>query len=124
MGKKSPNLVTLLKNEDLISREHARNTLEPMRNGHRSHQDPKLVTKPSLKRPAGWLGTNVMIFQIFSPKNLVKKLAFLIQNKAKLCKKLDHNNGFWVKRQFFWPKIAENCRKLPKIAENCQLLIS
>jgi hypothetical protein len=28
-------------------------------------------------------GTNVMIFKIFSPKNLAKKLAFLIGNKGK-----------------------------------------
>jgi hypothetical protein len=27
--------------------------------------------------------TDVMIFKIFSPKNLAKKLAFLTQNKAK-----------------------------------------
>jgi hypothetical protein len=31
-------------------------------------------------------GTDVMIFKIFSPKNSAKKLAFLTQNKAKLCK--------------------------------------
>jgi hypothetical protein len=31
-------------------------------------------------------GTDVMIFKIFSPKNLVKILAFLTQNKAKLKK--------------------------------------
>jgi hypothetical protein len=28
-------------------------------------------------------GTDVMIFKIFSPKNLAKKLAFLTPNKAK-----------------------------------------
>jgi hypothetical protein len=28
-------------------------------------------------------GTDVMIFEIFSPKNLSKKLAFFTQNKAK-----------------------------------------
>jgi hypothetical protein len=33
-----------------------------------------------------------MIFKIFSPKNLAKKLAFLTQNKAKF-KKNDHNIG-------------------------------
>jgi hypothetical protein len=38
-------------------------------------------------------GTDVMIFRIFLPKNLTKKLAFLTQNKAKL-KKNDHNIGF------------------------------
>jgi hypothetical protein len=31
-------------------------------------------------------GTDVMIFKIFSPKKIAKKLAFLTQNKAKLCK--------------------------------------
>jgi hypothetical protein len=31
-------------------------------------------------------GTDVMIVKIFSPKNSTKKLAFLTQNKAKLCK--------------------------------------
>jgi hypothetical protein len=31
-------------------------------------------------------GTDVMIFEIFSPKKFSKKLAFLTQNKAKLCK--------------------------------------
>jgi hypothetical protein len=39
-------------------------------------------------------GTDVMIFKIFSPKNLAKKLAFLTQNKASFCKKCDHNIGF------------------------------
>jgi hypothetical protein len=51
-------------------------------------------------------------FKIFSPKNLAKKLAFLSQNKAKICKNFYHNIGFWEKRQFFH-------RKLAKIAENC-----
>jgi hypothetical protein len=32
-------------------------------------------------------GTDVMIFKIFLPKNSAKKMAFLTQNKAKLCKK-------------------------------------
>jgi hypothetical protein len=31
-------------------------------------------------------GTDVMIFEIFSPKKIAKKLAFLTQNKHKLCK--------------------------------------
>jgi hypothetical protein len=35
-----------------------------------------------------------MIFKIFSAKNLAKKLAFLTQNKAKLCKNFDNNIGF------------------------------
>jgi hypothetical protein len=45
------------------------------------------------------------------PKNSAKKMAFFIQNKAKLCKKIDHNIGFWEKRHFF----AENCWKSQKI---------
>jgi DNA-directed RNA polymerase beta' subunit len=32
-------------------------------------------------------GTDVRILKIFSPKNSEKKLAFVTQNKAKLCKK-------------------------------------
>jgi hypothetical protein len=32
------------------------------------------------------LGTDVVIFLIFSPKNFAKKLAFFAQNKAKLFK--------------------------------------
>jgi hypothetical protein len=52
-----------------------------------------------------------MIFQIFSPKNLAKILAFFAQTTASYCKNCDHNIGFWEKRQFFrW--------KLAKIAEN------
>jgi hypothetical protein len=35
-----------------------------------------------------------MILKIFSPKKFAKKLAFLTQNKAKLCKNFDHNIGF------------------------------
>jgi hypothetical protein len=48
------------------------------------------VNRAREKRP----GTDVMIFKIFSPKNLAKILAFLTQIKAKLCKKIDHNIGF------------------------------
>jgi hypothetical protein len=57
-------------------------------------------------RPMLWF------FKIFSPKNSAKKLAFLTRNKAELCKKFDHNIGFWEKRHFFR-------QKLSKIAENC-----
>jgi hypothetical protein len=53
-----------------------------------------------------------MIFKIFSPKNLAKKLTFLTQNKAKFWKKIDHNICFREKRQVFR-------QKLGKIAENC-----
>jgi hypothetical protein len=51
------------------------------------------------------------IFEIFSPKNLAKKLAFLTQIKQ-IMQNFDHNIGFWEKRQFF-------IQKLSKIAENC-----
>jgi hypothetical protein len=40
------------------------------------------------------------IFKIFSPKNLAKKLEFLTPNKAKFCKKIDHNIVISEKRQF------------------------
>jgi hypothetical protein len=39
----------------------------------------KIEEKLNLKQP----GTDVMILKIFLPKNLVKKLPFLTQNKAK-----------------------------------------
>jgi hypothetical protein len=59
-----------------------------------------------------------MIFEIFSPKNLAKKLAFLTQNKRQFCRKSDHNIGIKEKRQFFR-------RKSPKIVIitllSCQL---
>jgi hypothetical protein len=52
----------------------------------------------------------VKIFLMFSPKNFAKKLAFLTQNKVKLCKiliiTLEKND-----KNFF----AENCRKSQKI---------
>jgi hypothetical protein len=34
-----------------------------------------------------------MIFKIFSPKNLAKKMAFLTWKKAKFWKTFDHNIG-------------------------------
>jgi hypothetical protein len=52
-----------------------------------------------------------MIFKIFPPKNSAKKLAFLTQNKAKLCKKsiitlvFEKNANFFAEK---WTKIAEN----------------
>jgi hypothetical protein len=39
-------------------------------------------------------GTDVMIFKIFSPKNLAKKLAFFAQTTASFCKNCDHNIVF------------------------------
>jgi hypothetical protein len=56
---------------------------------------------------AGWPGTDVMISKIFSPK----KLAFLIQNKAKLFKNLIIALAFEKNANFF----AENCWKSQKI---------
>jgi hypothetical protein len=58
-------------------------------------------------------GTDVMIIYIFSPKHSAKKLAFLTQNKAKLCKILIITLVFEKNANFF----AENCQT--KIAENC-----
>jgi hypothetical protein len=56
-------------------------------------------------------GTDVIIFNIVSPKNLAKILAFFSQTTASFCKKIDHNIGFGEKR-LFSPKIGENFRKL------------
>jgi hypothetical protein len=39
-------------------------------------------------------GTDVMIFYIFSTKNLAKILAFFAQTTASFCKNCDHNIGF------------------------------
>jgi hypothetical protein len=56
-------------------------------------------------------GTDVMIFKIFSPKNSAKKLAFLTQNKAKLCKILIITLIFEKNAKIF----AENWQKSQKI---------
>jgi hypothetical protein len=56
-------------------------------------------------------GTDVMIFKIFSPKNSAKKLAFLTQSKAKLCKIVIITLIF-EKNANFSPKIVKNRRKL------------
>jgi hypothetical protein len=56
-------------------------------------------------------GTDVLIFKIFSPKNSEKKLAFLTQNKAKLCKILIITLVFEKNANFF----AENWQKSQKI---------
>jgi hypothetical protein len=52
-----------------------------------------------------------MIFKIFSPKNAAKKLTFLTQNKAKLCKILIITLVFDKNANFS----AEYCRKSLKI---------
>jgi hypothetical protein len=49
-----------------------------------------LYNPNSVARP----GINVMVFQIFSPQNLAKKLAFFAQTTASFCKNCDHNIGF------------------------------
>jgi hypothetical protein len=56
-------------------------------------------------------GTNVMLFKLFSQKNSAKNLAFLPQNKAKLCKILITTLVF-EKNAIFSPKIVRNRRKL------------
>jgi hypothetical protein len=53
-----------------------------------------------------------MIFYIFSPKNSAEKMAFLTQNKAKLCKN-------WIITLVLKKKTPFFRRKLSKIAENC-----
>jgi hypothetical protein len=50
-------------------------------------------------------------FKIFSPKNSAKKLAFLTQNKAELCKNLIITLVFEKNANLF----AENCQKSQKI---------
>jgi hypothetical protein len=52
-----------------------------------------------------------MILKIFSPKISAKKLAFLTQNKAKICEILIITLVFEKNANFF----AENCRKSQKI---------
>jgi hypothetical protein len=56
-------------------------------------------------------GADVMILKIFSPKNSAKILAFLTENKARLCKILIITLVF-EKNAIFSPKIVENRRKL------------
>jgi hypothetical protein len=52
-----------------------------------------------------------MILKISSPKNSAKKLAFLTQNRAKLCKILIITLVFEKNANFF----AQNCQKSQKI---------
>jgi hypothetical protein len=58
-------------------------------------------------------GTDVMIFQIFSPKKSAKKCAFLTQDKAKLFKNFIITLVFEKNAEIFF---AENCQKSQKIA--------
>jgi hypothetical protein len=52
-----------------------------------------------------------MIFKLFSPKNLAKKLVFLAQSTASFCKKMIITSVF--------EKNAIFRQKLANIAENC-----
>jgi hypothetical protein len=59
-----------------------------LRRDSRKPEDPLSdFCKKSAKNVIGYFipipGTDVIIFKIFSPKKFAKKLAFLIQNKAK-----------------------------------------
>jgi hypothetical protein len=60
---------------------------------------------------SGHPGTDVMVLKIFSPKNSAKKLVFLTQNKAKLCKIWIITLIFEKNANFF----VENGRKSQKI---------
>jgi hypothetical protein len=60
---------------------------------------------------SGHPGADVLMFKIFSPENSAKKLAFLAQNKAKLCKILIITLVFDKNANFF----AENRQKSQKI---------
>jgi hypothetical protein len=71
-------------------------------------------------RETGWAGrttfcqrpgTDVMIFKIFSPKNLAKILAFLTQNKASFATIVIITLVF-EKTPIFSPKMGKNRRKL------------
>jgi hypothetical protein len=56
-------------------------------------------------------GTNAVIFEIVTTKKSAKKMAFLTQNKAKLCKNLIITLVF-EKNVNMSPKIGKNRRKL------------
>jgi hypothetical protein len=51
-------------------------------------------------------GPDVLIFKFFSPKNVAKKLPFLTQNKAKLCKTLIIIMYFLKNANIFCRKLA------------------
>jgi hypothetical protein len=55
---------------------------------------------------------DVMIIKIFSPKHLVKKVAFLAQTTASFCKKKMIITLVFEKNAIFSPKIGKNRRKL------------
>jgi hypothetical protein len=70
-------------------------------------------------KPGQGTGNDVMIFKIFLSKNSAKKLAFLTQNKAKLCKILNITLVFEKNANLF----AENCQKSQKIVITSSTLI-
>jgi hypothetical protein len=63
--------------------EITRSITLPLFCGAGIHQAQQFLQPSSWCRKFERLGTDVMIFKIFSLKNLAKKLAFLTQNKAK-----------------------------------------
>jgi hypothetical protein len=84
----------------------------PNSSGHPVDIPSDMLVINSLMLGVSLPGTDVMIFKIFSPKNFANKLAFLTQNKAKLCKNLIITLVFEKNANFF----AENCQKSQKIA--------
>jgi hypothetical protein len=69
--------------EDAIARVSG-----PLLEGQEVDVDRKLLHGRVLHRVLGLPGTDVMIFKIFSPKNVTKKLAILFQNIASFYKKM------------------------------------
>jgi hypothetical protein len=72
------------------------------------------VVLTQTKGPSFWSqnlpGTDFMILKIFSPK-IFRKIAFLTQNKAKLCKILIPH-WFLRKTPIFWPKNWQKSQKI------------
>jgi hypothetical protein len=64
-----------------------------------------------VSRDAAQPGTDVMIFKIFSPKNLAKILAFLAQTTASFCKNLIVTLVFEKNSNYF----AENWQNRRKL---------
>jgi hypothetical protein len=75
------------------------------------HLDLKNCLQGQHEKHESKAGTDVMILKIFFPKISAKKLAFLTQNKAKLCK-------IFITTLVF-EKNAIFSQKIVKIAENC-----
>jgi hypothetical protein len=62
----------------------------PPLGGAHEEKTPKVRFYFSFSGP----GTDVTIYEMFSPKNLAKILAFFAQTIASFCKKNYHNIGF------------------------------